>query len=62
MTKQQDIYKFFRIIAVGSRKGWRIYDNGENYHPTTGRWQAFRHGVRIGNSTKSGLLQMIDNK
>jgi hypothetical protein len=43
-------------------RGWRVWDRGPRHHPVTGRWMAFRYGVRIGHSDKRGILSMIDNK
>ncbi len=43
-------------------KGWAIYDNGPAYHPITGRWVAYRHGVRIGANTEELLIRMIDSR
>ena len=43
-------------------KGWRIYDNGPDYHPVTGRWRAVRHGVGMGHPTWEGLRRMIDTR
>ena len=43
-------------------RGWAIYDNGAQCHPITGRWQAWRWGVRIGTTTQEGLIRMIDQR
>jgi hypothetical protein len=43
-----------------SRRGWNVYDNGPDHHPTTGRFRAWRVGVAVGHSTLDGLLSMID--
>ena len=43
-------------------RGWRIYDNGEHYHPCTGRWCAVKWGVRIGTTTQDGLLRMLEQR
>lgn len=40
--------------------GWVIQDNGPSFHPVTGRFMAFRHGVRIGANTYELLIRMID--
>ena len=45
-----------------NHKGWRIYDNGPNYHPTTGRFEATFHGVKMGHPTEEGLRRMIDTR
>jgi hypothetical protein len=42
--------------------GWEVYDNGKGFHPTTGRFMAYRFGVRIGANTESMLISMIDQK
>jgi hypothetical protein len=39
--------------------GWHVVDNGPRFHPSTGRFQAHRHGVRIGASTWDALRSMI---
>jgi hypothetical protein len=45
-----------------SYKGWEIYDNGPEYWPVTGRYQAKKFGIRIGTSTEEGLIKMIDQR
>jgi hypothetical protein len=37
--------------------GWLIVK--EPNAPITGRWRAYRHGVRIGTTTYEGLVAMI---
>lgn len=44
---------------LGSWKGWTLYDNGASFHPATGRYEAWRHGVRIGASTYAQLGEML---
>ncbi len=40
--------------------GCRLSDCGPGYHPTTGRFRAMRHGVRIGASSLDALRHIID--
>lgn len=54
------------IIYAGTQKrvyfGWRIYDCGIHFHPVTGRFVAYRHGIRIGANTEEALISMIDER
>jgi len=39
-------------------RGWNIWRGPD--HPITGQWRADRFGIRMGNTTREGLLRMID--
>lgn len=41
-------------------KGWSIFDRA--CHPITGRWVAFRYGVRVCARTESELIEILDLK
>lgn len=40
-------------------RGWYLYDNGASYHPRTGRYMAYQHGVRLGAHDEGTLVRMI---
>ena len=42
--------------------GWRVYDNGENCWPSTGRFTAERFGVRLSASTEELIINMIEQR
>ena len=55
--------RLYRVTLAGELyRGWTMYDNGAGSHPITGRWFAKQWGVRIGTTTRDGLIRMIDQR
>lgn len=53
-------YTVDMLRVIRYYKGWDIFDNGVGFHPVTGRFMAYRYGVRMGASTRAALISMID--
>lgn len=49
-------------MLIRHYRGWAVYDNGPDFHPVTGRFMAYRFGVRIGHPTQEGIIRMIDQR